>query len=119
MAKLAAHVDLVAHKLRAEERARGAAVREELKDLDVTWYIATKRGKITALPEGKAKALFKQVERLKAQVRSRVEHVFHRIKDRFHHRQLRYQGLKKNGAQHEVLFALANLIIAKKALLAA
>ena len=28
-------------------------------------------------------------------------------------------GLKKNGAQHEVLFALANLIIAKKALLTA
>ena len=96
----------------------GAAQRAEWKDREVTWYIATKRGKITALPEGKAKALFKQVERLKAQVRSRVEHVFHLIKDRFHHRKLRYQGLKKNGAQHEVLFALANLIIVKKALLA-
>ena len=58
-------------------------------------------------------------ERLKAHVRSRVEHIFHLIKDRFHHRKLRYKGLKKNGAQHEVLFALANLIIVKKALLAA
>ena len=33
-------------------------------------------------------------------------------------RKLRYKGLKKNGAQHAVLFVLANLIIAKKALLA-
>jgi hypothetical protein len=29
------------------------------------------------------------------------------------------KGLKKNGAQHEVLFAMANLIIAKMALLTA
>lgn len=29
------------------------------------------------------------------------------------------KGLKKKGTQHEVLFALANLIIAKKAVLAA
>jgi transposase, IS5 family len=97
----------------------GAEKRAELQDQDVAWYIATKRGKIAALPEGEAKVLFKKIERLKAQVRSRVEHVFHILKDRFHHRKLRYQGLKKNGAQHEVLFALANLIIAKQALLAA
>jgi IS5 family transposase len=97
----------------------GAEKREELKDRQVKWYIAAKRGKVTALPEGEVKALTKQLERLKAQVRSRVEHVFHLIKDRFHYRKLRYKGLKKNGAQHAVLFALANLIIVKKALLAA
>ncbi len=54
-----------------------------------------------------------------ATLRSRVEHAFHIIKDRFHHRKRRYQGLKKNAAQHEGLCALANLIIAKPALLAA
>ena len=97
----------------------GAENREELKDQDVEWYIATKRGKITALPDGKAKATLKQIERLKAQAHCQVEHVFHLIKDRFHHRKLRYKGLEKNGAQHEVLFALANLIIAKPALLVA
>ena len=96
----------------------GGEQREVHKNEDVTRYIATKRGKIAALPEGEAKVLFKKVERLKAHVRSRVEHVFHIIKDRFHYRKLRYKGLKKNGAQHEVLFALANLIIAKQALLA-
>ena len=97
----------------------GAEKREELKDRQVKWHIAAKRGKVAALPEGEVKDLTKRIERLKAQVRSRVEHVFHIIKDRFHYRKLRYKGLKKNGAQHEVLFALANLIIAKMALLAA
>jgi len=120
-----ADITETANLLHGEEEAvfadagyTGAEKREELKDRQVKWYIATKRGKITALPEGELKALTKRIERLKAQARSRVEHVFHLLKDRFHHRKLRYQGLKKNGAQHEVLFALANLIIAKKALLA-
>jgi hypothetical protein len=49
------------------------------------------------------KDLTKRMERIKAHVRSRVEHVFPLIKDRFHSRKLRYQGLKKNGAQQEVL----------------
>ena len=97
----------------------GAEKRAELKDRQVKWYIAAKRGQVAALPAGEVKDLTQRIERIKAHTRSRVEHVFHLIKDRFHHRKLRYQGLKKNGAQHEVLFALANLIIAKPALLAA
>ncbi len=97
----------------------GAAQREELKGLEVKWHIAAKRGKLKALPEGPLKAVMHPIERLTSQVRSRVEHVFHLLKDRCHHRKLRYQGLKKNGAQHHVLFALANLVIAKKAPLAA
>ena len=75
----------------------------------MTWYIATKRGKLKARPEGPLKAVMHQIERLKSQVRSRVEHVFHLLKDRFHHRKLRYQGLKKNGAQHHVLLSLIHI----------
>jgi transposase, IS5 family len=96
----------------------GAEQREELKDRQVKWDIAAQRGQVAALPEGEVKALTQRMERLKAHVRSRVEHVFHLLKDRFPSRKLRYQGLKKNGAQHEVLFALANVSIAKQALLA-
>lgn len=121
-----ADITETANLLHGEEEAvfadagyTGAEKRAELKDRQVKWYIAAKRGKVAALPEGEVKALTKRIERLKAQVRSRVEHVFHILKDRFHYRKLRYQGLKKNGAQHEVLFALANLIIVKKVLLAA
>ena len=46
-----------------------------------------------------------------------VEHPFHIVKNRFHHKKLRYRGLKKNTAQLYTLFALANLVIVKKALL--
>ena len=94
----------------------GPKKREQLEDRQVEWSIAAKRSKVAGLPAGEMKDLIKRIERLKAQARSRVEHVFHLLKDRFHHRKLRYQGLKKNGAQHHVLFALANLVIAKKAL---
>ena len=45
--------------------------------------------------------------------RSRVQIV----KNRFHHKKLRYRGLNKNTAQLHTLFALANLVIAKQALL--
>jgi len=36
----------------------------------------------------------------------------------FRHKRLRYRGLAKNTAQLHTLFALANLVIVKKALLA-
>ena len=121
-----ADITATGHLLHGEEEAvladagyTGAEQRAELKDRQVKWYIAAKRGQVAAWPAGEVKDLTRRIERLKAQARSRVEHVFHLIQDRFHYRKLRYQGLKKNGAQHEVLCALANLIIAKKALLAA
>jgi IS5 family transposase len=41
------------------------------------------------------------------------------VKNLFKHRKVRYRGIKKNTAQLEVLFALANLVIAKKRLLSA
>ncbi len=97
----------------------GAEQRAELKGREMKWHIATQRGTVAALPAGEVKDLTKRIERVKARVHRRIEHVCHILKDRFHHRHLRYQGLKKNGAQHEALFALANLIIDKQALLAA
>lgn len=84
----------------------------------VQWHIAAKRGKIKALPEGPLKAAVQELEKVKAQVRSLVEHPFHVIKNLFHHRKTRYRGLAKNLAQLYTLFALANLVIAKRALLA-
>ncbi len=43
---------------------------------------------------------------------------FHTVKNLFRHKRLRYRGLVKNTAQLRTLFALANLVIVKKALLA-
>lgn len=58
-------------------------------------------------------------EKLKAQTRALVEHPFHIVKNLFKHRKTRYRGLKKNTAQLHILFALANLVRAKRALLSA
>ncbi len=83
----------------------------------VEWRIAAKRGKIKALPESWVKDLTLGFEKLKARARALVEHPFHIVKNLFKHRKVRYRGLKKNTAQLHTLFALANLIIAKKQLL--
>jgi IS5 family transposase len=40
------------------------------------------------------------------------------VKDLFRHRKSRYRGLIKNTAQLYTMFALANLVIVKKTLLA-
>lgn len=81
------------------------------------WHVAAKRGKVQALAEGRIKELTVQLERLKAQVRARVEHPFHIIKNLFRYRKTRYRGLAKNTAQLHTLFTLANLVIARRSLL--
>lgn len=86
---------------------------------DVEWRVAGKRGKIKAMEEGWAKDLTVAFETIKARVRARVEHPFHIVKNLFRHRKVRYRGLAKNSAQRHTLFALANLVIAKRSLLAA
>src|SRR5215208_1287224 len=95
----------------------GADKRPELVDREVSWNIAIKRGIIKALPTA-LRELAEPVERALSQVRAVVEHPFHIVKNRFRHKKLRYRGLKKNTAQLHTLFALANLVIVKQALLA-
>ena len=95
----------------------GADKRPEWADRDVSWNIAIKRSIIKALPKG-LRDLAEPVERALSQVRAWVEHPFHIVKNLFRHRKLRYRGLAKNTAQLHTLFALANLVIVKKALLA-
>ncbi len=82
------------------------------------FHIAQRRGKIKAMKEGFLKRLHQGLERCKAQIRARVEHPFHIIKNLFRHRKTRYRGLPKNTAQLHTLFALAYLLIAKRSLLA-
>jgi len=84
---------------------------------DIEWHVATKRGLIKAMPEGALKELTVMLERKKAQIRSRVEHPFHVVKNLFHYKKVSYRGLFKNGARLFTQFALANLVLAKRALL--
>ena len=84
---------------------------------DIEWHVATKRGLIKAMPEGALKELTVMLERKKAQIRSCVEHPFHVVKNLFHYKKVSYRGLLKNGARLFTQFALANLVLAKRALL--
>ena len=95
----------------------GADKRPELEDRDVAWNIVIKRGIIKSLPKS-LRELAEPVERALSQVRAWVEHPFHIVKNLFRHKKLRYRGLEKNTAQLHTLFALANLVIVKKTLLA-
>jgi IS5 family transposase len=104
----------------------GIAKREEIKQAqsqgqistDIQWNVAQRRSVINKMAEGTLKELSKALERVKAQIRSKVEHPFHVVKNLFKHKKARYKGLAKNGAQMYSLFGLANLVIAKKQLMA-
>lgn len=94
----------------------GVDKRDEMKGKPMKWRVAAKRGKIKAMQDGPLKDLVTAVERTKAQIRARVEHPFHIVKNLFRYRKLRYKGLSKNTAQLFSLFALANLVIARNRL---
>jgi IS5 family transposase len=84
------------------------------------WHVAMRPGKRRQLDTTRKWArLLEKAEQLKASIRAKVEHPFHVIKNLFRHKKTRYKGLAKNEAQLFSLFGLANLFIAKKALLGA
>jgi IS5 family transposase len=93
------------------------AQREGAIRSDVEWNVAKRRSTITKMAEGTLKTLTKALERVKAQIRARVEHPFHVVKNLFKYKKVRYKGLAKNEAQLYSLFGLANLVLAKKRLL--
>ena len=54
-----------------------------------------------------------------SQVRAKVEHVFAVVKKQLRYRKTRYRGLRKQTAKLNMVFALANLILADRPCLAA
>lgn len=67
----------------------------------------------------RSKAQIKRREREKSSVRAKVEHVFAVVKSRFRYRKTRYRGLRKQAAKLNMVFALANLILADRPCLSA
>ena len=67
----------------------------------------------------RSRAQIKRREREKSSVRAKVEHVFAVVKKQLHYKKTRYRGLRKQIARLNVLFALANLILADSPCLAA
>ena len=85
---------------------------------NLAWQIAAKRGRIKALAEGREKRALENIEKAKASMRAKVEHPFRVIKRQFGLSKLRFRGLAKNMAHVITLFALSNLWMARRRLLA-
>jgi IS5 family transposase len=102
----------------ADAGYQGVSKRAENQDKAVAWHVALRPGKRRALPDTPLGALLEKIEHTKASIRAKVEHPFHVVKDLFKHRKARYRGLTKNGQQLLTLFGLANLVLARRWLLA-
>ena len=66
----------------------------------------------------RSQAQIKRREHEKSSVRAKVEHVFGVVKGQFGFRKTRYRGLRKQTAKLNIMFALANLILADRPRLA-
>ena len=67
----------------------------------------------------RSKAQIKRREHEKSSVRAKVEPVFAVVKQQLRFRKTRYRGLRRQIAKLNLLFALANLILADRPCLAA
>jgi IS5 family transposase len=94
----------------------GAQTRVSRKAL--RWEIAAKRGRIQAMKDGRKKRALERIEKRKASIRAKVEHPFRVIKCQFGLMKVRFRGLAKNTAHLITLFALSNLWMARRRLLA-
>jgi IS5 family transposase len=101
----------------ADSGYRGAPSRVGREDLQ--WHIAARPSDIAKLPEGRAKTKVRKAEHRKASVRAKVEHPFRVIKRHFGLVKVRFRGLAKNTAHVVTLFALSNLWMVRKQLMAA
>lgn len=100
----------------ADSGYRGAAKRVQRDKLQ--WNIAARPSDIAKMPEGRAKTRARKEEYRKASIRAKVEHPFRVIKRQFGLTKVRFKGLAKNTAHVVTLFALSNLWMARKKLMA-
>src|SRR5574340_1108971 len=80
--------------------------------------IALKPNRIKAMKDGREKRAIEQHEHQKASIRAKVEHPFRVIKRQFGLMKVRFRGLQKNTAHLLTLFALSNLWMARRKLMA-
>ena len=103
----------------ADDGYTGVEKRSEHADREVVWQVAARRSTYKMLD--KRSALYKakrKIEKAKAQVLAKVEPPFRVIKRQFGYTKVRFRGLVKNTAQLVTLFALSNLWMARRHLLA-
>lgn len=85
----------------------GITQRDEFQDLSRADYMIARRpGCLKTMSQDSAE---RELERFKASVRSKVEHVFKRVKLDMGYSKTRYRGIKKNAHRISTLLAVANL----------
>ena len=80
---------------------------------EIHWFVSDRGRRNHPLSNGQRKK-----NRKRSSVRSKVEHPFHVIKNLWKHTKVRYRGIAKNTLQLYALFALANLYMKRRQLLA-
>lgn len=81
-------------------------------------YKINRRPSQTKKGTARSRAQRKRREHEKSSIRAKVEHVFAIVKGRFRYRKTRYRGLQNQAAKLNMVFALANLILADRPCLA-
>jgi IS5 family transposase len=95
-------------------------VHKRAEAMGPTWHVAMRPGLRRKLnPFVEPDFVAERVEKMKASIRAKVEHPFRVLKRQFGFTKVRYRGLAKNTAQVVTLFALGNLWLARRQLMAA
>ena len=81
-------------------------------------YKINRRPSQIAKKSTRSQGQFKRREHEKSSVRAKVEHVFAVVKGQLRYRKTRYRGLQKQAAKLNMMFVLANLILADRPCLA-
>ena len=81
-------------------------------------YKINRRPSQIAKKSTRSQGQLKRREHEKSSVRAKVEHVFAVFKSQLRYRKTRYRGLRKQTAKLNMMFALANLILADRPCLA-
>ena len=97
---------------------RGDAIIRNKADRKIKYRINRRPSQVKKLSKSGQYAA-KKAEHAKSSVRAKVEHVFGVVKKQLRFRKTRYRGLEKQRAKFNIMFALANLILADRSCLAA
>ena len=77
-------------------------------------YKINRRPSQIAKKSTRSQGQLKRREREKSSIRAKVEHVFAVVKGQLRYRKTRYRGRQKQTAKLNMMFALANLILADR-----
>jgi transposase, IS5 family len=101
----------------ADAEYQGIEKRREMEGRGIGFRTAMRPGKRRALPDTPEGRLDDLIETAKAHFRAKVEHPFRVIKRQFGFQKTRLRGMVKNRCKVNVLAALSNLFMARRALL--